>query len=161
MLMKKIQSVEFFSQSQKWSTRLPKLKEISLKTIKKMSDYFNNENIYNLNLIFTHKKEMIRLNKKFKNKYKDTDVLTFVSKRVNKELGKFVYCDIFFSIDTIEFFINENKLTIYDHFTHLLIHSILHINGYNHKKTKDYNLMKSEEIKILESFKIKNPYEIQ
>ena len=35
-----------------------------------MSDYFNNENIYNLNLIFTHKKEMIRLNKKFKNKYK-------------------------------------------------------------------------------------------
>ena len=159
--MKKIQSVEFFSQSQKWSTRLPKLKEISLKTIKKMSDYFNNENIYNLNLIFTHKKEMIRLNKKFKNKYKDTDVLTFVSKRVNKELGKFVYCDIFFSIDTIEFFINENKLTIYDHFTHLLIHSILHINGYNHKKTKDYNLMKSEEIKILENLKIKNPYEIQ
>ncbi len=159
--MKKIQSVEFFSQSQKWSTRLPKLKEISLKTIKKMSDYFNNENIYNLNLIFTHKKEMIRLNKKFKNKYKDTDVLTFVSKRVNKELGKFVYCDIFFSIDTIEFFIKENKLTIYDHFTHLLIHSVLHINGYNHKKIKDYNLMKLEEIKILENLKIKNPYEIQ
>ena len=161
MLMKKIQSVEFFSQSQKWSTRLPKLKEISLKTIKKMSDYFNNENIYNLNLIFTHKKEMIRLNKKFKNKHKDTDVLTFVSKRVNKELGKFVYCDIFFSIDTIEFFIKENKLTIYDHFTHLLIHSVLHINGYNHKKIKDYNLMKLEEIKILENLKIKNPYEIQ
>ena len=159
--MKKIQSVEFFSQSQKWSKRLPKLKEISLKTIKKMSDYFNNENIYNLNLIFTHKKEMIRLNKKFKNKYKDTDVLTFVSKRVNKELGKFVYCDIFFSIDTIEFFIKENKLTIYDHFTHLLIHSVLHINGYNHKKIKDYNLMKLEEIKILENLKIKNPYEIQ
>ena len=159
--MKKIQSVEFFSQSQKWSTRLPKLKEISLKTIKKMSDYFNNENIYNLNLIFTHKKEMIRLNKKFKNKYKDTDVLTFVSKRVNKELGKFVYCDIFFSIDTIEFFIKENKLTIYDHFTHLLIHSVLHINGYNHKKIKDYNLMKLEEIKILENLKIKNPYEMQ
>ena len=161
MLMKKIQSVEFFSQSQKWLTRLPKLKEISLKTIKKMSDYFNNENIYNLNLIFTHKKEMIRLNKKFKNKYKDTDVLTFVSKRVNKELGKFVYCDIFFSIDTIELFIKENKLTIYDHFTHLLIHSVLHINGYNHKKIKDYNLMKLEEIKILENLKIKNPYEIQ
>ncbi len=161
MLMKKIQSVEFFSQSQKWSTRLPKLKEISLKTIKKMSDYFNNENIYNLNLIFTHKKEMIRLNKKFKNKYKDTDVLTFVSKRVNKELGKFVYCDIFFSIDTIEFFIKENKLTIYDHFAHLLIHSVLHINGYNHKNIKDYNLMKLEEIKILENLKIKNPYEIQ
>ena len=159
--MKKIQSVEFFSQSQKWSTRLPKLKEISLKTIKKMSDYFNNENIYNLNLIFTHNKEMIRLTKKFKNKYKDTDVLTFVSKRVNKELGKFVYCDIFFSIDTIEFFIKENKLTIYDHFTHLLIHSVLHINGYNHKKIKDYNLMKLEEIKILENLKIKNPYEIQ
>ena len=161
MLMKKIQSVEFFSQSQKWSTRLPKLKKISLKTIKKMSDYFNNENIYNLNLIFTQKKEMIRLNKKFKNKYKDTDVLTFVSKRVNKELGKFVYCDIFFSIDTIEFFIKENKLTIYDHFTHLLIHSVLHINGYNHKKIKDYNLMKLEEIKILENLKIKNPYEMQ
>ena len=101
---------------------------------------------------------MIMLNKKYKNKYKDTDVLTFVSAISNKELGKILYCDIFFSIDTIEDFIKKNNITLYDHFNHLLIHSILHINGYDHKNLSQFNKMKKEEIKILKKIGIDNPY---
>ena len=158
MRMKKKIKVEFFSKSKKWPRRIPKIKKISFKTINKMRDYFKKNYLININLIFSDKKNMIKLNKKYKNKYKDTDVLTFVSKIANKNLGKILFCDIFFSIDTIEKFINKNRTNLYDHFNHLLIHSLLHINGYDHKNIKEFNLMKKEETKILQSFNIKNPY---
>ena len=132
--MKKIIRVDFFSDSKKWPRRLPKLKKISLKTIKIMKIYFNIDYIYYLNLIFSDENKIKKLNKKYKNKYQDTDVLTFVSKLIHKDLGNISYCDIFFSIDTIEKFTKKYNTNLYDHYNHLLVHSILHINGYDHKK---------------------------
>ena len=160
MHMTKTIKVNFFSQSKKWPRRIPKIKEISIKTINKMRHYFDKNYTITLNLILSDKKNMIQLNHKYKKKQKDTDVLTFVKKITNKELGKILYCDIFFSIDTIEKYIRRNKISIYDHFNHLLIHSLLHINGYNHKKNLEFKKMKREEIKILGLFGINNPYTI-
>ena len=156
--MKKILKVEFFSESKKWTTRLPKIMKISQKTIKNMQAYFKDNCYFNINLILSEKKKVTQLNKKYKNKFKDTDVLTFVSVISNKELGKIFYCDIFFSIDIIEDFIKKNNVTIYNHFNHLLVHSILHINGYDHKNSEQFNKMKKEEIKILKKIGIINPY---
>ena len=150
--------VDFFSESKKWPRRIPKIKIITKKTINKMSSYFKKNQRFELNIILTDKSKMIKLNKIYKNSQSDTDVLTFISKISNKNVGKILYCDIFFSIDTIEKFIHKNKISIYDHFNHLLIHSILHINGYNHKKNLEFKKMKREEIKILGLFGINNPY---
>ena len=159
--MKKNIKVNFFSHSKKWPRRIPKIKKITYKTLNKMSSHFGKDYVYYLNLILSNKNEMTKLNKRFKSKNKDTDVLTFVNKIPNKNLGKILYCDIFFSIDTIEKFIHKNKVSIYDHFNHLLIHSLLHINGYDHKKNLDFKKMKKEEIKILGLFGINHPYIIQ
>ncbi len=156
--MKKIKKVDFFVESKKWSRRLPKIKSITSKTLKKMTINYNNNDIFNLNLILSDKKKVIKLNKKFKNKNEDTDVLTFITKTPNKKLGNVLYCDIFFSIDTIDKFIYNKQLTLYDHFNHLLIHSLLHVNGYDHKTIKQFNKMKSEEIKILKKLGVNNPY---
>ena len=158
MHMKKKIKVDFFAESKKWSRRIPKIKQITLKTLKNMTEYFNNSYFYNLNLILSDKKKLKELNKKFKKINKDTDVLTFITKQSNKNLGKNLYCDIFFSIDTIESFIENNNITLYDHFNHLLIHSFLHINGYDHKNTNQFTKMKKHEIKILKKINIKNPY---
>ncbi len=59
------------------------------------------------------------------------------------------------------FFSQLILLKNYDHFNHLLIHSLLHINGYDHKKNLDFKKMKKEEIKILGLFGINNPYKVQ
>ena len=155
--MKKIK-VDFFSESKKWPRRIPKIKKITKKTINKMRSYFKNDHKFELNIILTDKSKMIKLNKMYKKKQLDTDVLTFITKNSNKNVGKILYCDIFFSIDTIEKFIIRNKISLYDHFNHLLIHSFLHINGYDHKKNLDFINMKKEEIKILGSFGINDPY---
>ena len=156
--MKKKIKINFFSESNKWPRRIPKIKKISLNVIEKMDIYFKNKHFYQLNLVFSDKEKVRKLNKKFNNIYKDTDVLTFISKIPNKELGKISYCDIFFSIDTIEKFIKKNKISLYDHFNHLLVHSVLHINGYDHKNLTQFNNMKKEEIKILNKLMIANPY---
>jgi len=152
--------VDFFSESKKWPRRMPKIKIITKKTIIKMLSYFKKDHKFELNIILIDKSKMIKLNKTFKNKQSDTDVLTFISKNSNKNVGKIFYCDIFFSIHTIEKFTLRNKVSIYDHFNHLLIHSLLHINGYDHKKNLDFKKMKKEEIKILRSFGINDPYAI-
>ena len=158
--MRKKIEINFFSVSRKWPRRIPKIKIISNNTLNLMKNYFKKNHFYSLNLIFADKKKMINLNKKYKTKHQDTDVLTFVSIYSNKNLGKINYCDIFFSIDTIESFVKKNKITLYDHFNHLLIHSFLHINGFDHKNLSDFNKMKKEEIKILNKIGIENPYKI-
>ena len=73
-----------------------------------MNVYFDHRYFINLNLIFSDKKKVTKLNKKFNSKNSDTDVLTFVNKISSKEQGKKMYCDIFFSIDTIEKFIKNS-----------------------------------------------------
>ena len=156
--MKKKIKLDFFSDSKKWPRRIPQIKKITLKTVNKMSKYFSNNYSYNINLVLTDKSKMSKLNKKYKNKDQDTDVLTFVTKILNKNLGKIVYCDIFFSINEIESFTKKNDIILYDHYAHLLIHSILHINGYDHKNSIEHDKMKTEEIKILKKFNISNPY---
>ena len=156
--MKKKVTLNFFSHSRKWSRRMLKIKHLTNQTIKIMYSYFDRDYLIYLNLILSEKKNMIKLNKKYKKNNKDTDVLTFVSKNQNKFLGNILYCDIFFSIDLIEKYIEKNKINLYEHFNHLLIHSVLHINGYNHKSLIQFEKMKKEEIKILKKLSIKNPY---
>ncbi|MDC3132073.1 rRNA maturation RNAse YbeY, partial [Pelagibacteraceae bacterium] len=108
--MKKTITVDFFSDSKKWPRRMPKIKKISKRTINTMISYFDKNYFTNLNLILSDKKRLKKLNEKFKNKSQDTDVLTFVSKISNKDLGKLLNCDIFFSIDTIENYIKNKNI---------------------------------------------------
>ncbi len=156
--MKKKIKIDFFSESRKWNRRLSKIKNITKKILSETYNYFSKKNLIFINIILSDEKKMTKLNKKYKNINKDTDVLTFVTKIPNKELGKNLYCDIFFSIDTIETYIKKNNINLYDHFSHLLIHSFLHINGYDHKNEIQFKKMKAKEIEILKNLKIKNPY---
>ena len=68
------------------------------------------------------------------------------------------YCDIFFAAETIKKDAKQNLINYYDHITHLIIHCILHVNGYDHKKNSDFLKMKKLEEKILMKLNIENPY---
>ncbi len=156
--MKKKISLDFFFNSNRWFAKSVKIKTASKKTLKIMSNYFKDDKEYNINIILTHKTEVTKLNKKYKKKQMDTDVLTFVNTGKLNKLKKTLFCDLFFSIDTIEKFIIKNKIDFYEHFNHLLVHSLLHINGYKHNNDKNFEIMKHEEIEILKKIGIKNPY---
>ena len=67
-------------------------------------------------------------------------------------------CDIFLSAETILKDSKINKTNFYDHLTHIILHSFLHINGFVHNKINDFVKMKKEEIKVLKKLSISNPY---
>ena len=151
--------LNFYVQSNNWPRRINKVKKITNKVIKEKTNLNFDKNInYYLNIILLNNKKIKKLNLKFKKINKTSDVLTFVStfEKINYNQSK--YCDIFFSAETINLDSKKNKINFYDHFTHLLIHSFLHINGYMHKKAKDFIKMQKAEIKILNKIGLQNPY---
>ena len=110
-----------------------------------------------INLKFISSSEMIKLNKDFRNKNLDTNVLSFPvneeAQKISGELG-----DIAMSIPYIKTESQNLNRDVEDHMMHLLAHGILHLLGFDHSKDKDANMMEAQEIKYLESFKIANPY---
>ena len=151
--------LNFYVQSNNWPRRINKVKKITNKVIKERTKLNFDKNInYYLNIILLNNKKMKKINLKFKEINKTTDVLTFVSTFKNINYNKAKYCDIFFSAETIKLDSKKNQINFYDHFAHLLVHSFLHINGYMHKRIKDFVKMQKIEIKILNKIGLQNPY---
>ena len=106
---------------------------------------------FSLTILLTSNSKMKYLNKKFRNKNKTTDVLSFpnldtvdLKKKTNTE----VYLgDIALSYEIIN---RRSKGSNFDlEFDKMWIHGYLHLLGYGHKKIKDYKVMKKIEEKII------------
>ena len=154
---KKIKT-NFYCKSKYWSRRMNKIRSTVNKILFLNEIGFKKKNFYFLNLIFVEDKKIKQLNKMYRKINKATDVLTFISKSKNNKINDEVYCDIFFSAETIKKDSKKNLVNFYDHITHLFIHCFLHVNGYDHKKNSDFMKMKYLEEKILMKLGIKSPY---
>ena len=104
-------------------------------------------------LLLSGNNEIKKLNKKFRNKNKSTDVLSFpfygkkeFKNKINKE--KEIYIgDIIVNINKL----NEKKniKNFKSEFDKLWIHGLVHLLGYDHKKNKDFSNMLKVEKKFL------------
>ena len=111
---------------------------------------FKRNKIY-LTLLLSGNKEIKFLNKKFRNKNKSTDVLSFpfqTKKELKKKLKKKkeIYLgDIIINLNKIK---NKNKKNFFKlEFDYLWIHGLVHLFGYDHKKNKDFEKMNRIEKK--------------
>ncbi|MDD3302335.1 MAG: rRNA maturation RNase YbeY [Candidatus Gracilibacteria bacterium] len=102
-----------------------------------------------LNLVFVGPEEIKNLNSTYRKKDEVTDVLSFNyifdfnEAKKNDIVGELVFC-----IDRIIEQGQEDNLGSEKEFYMLLIHSVLHILGYDHEEENDYILMKTQENKI-------------
>ncbi|MDD3266163.1 MAG: rRNA maturation RNase YbeY [Burkholderiales bacterium] len=66
--------------------------------------------------------------------------------------------DLILSHDVILKEALEQNKSIEHHYLHMLVHGLLHLQGYDHIDDKEANEMEQIEIDILKTFQINNPY---
>jgi len=138
-----------------WFKKIKNPKKYFRKKLKKISNiikFFKGKNI-TFTILLTNSFGMKKLNKKFRNINKPTDVLSFPFfslKNLKKNKQKKLYIgDIAASYEIINSRSKEKNFFL--EFDKVWIHGLLHLIGYNHVRNKDYFKMSKIEKKILNS----------
>lgn len=99
---------------------------------------------------------MQALNYQHRNKNMTTNILSFPYQHQQGALlflGDIVLCPEVITIEAKQANISE-----YQHYTHLLVHGLLHLFGFDHESNEEAIFMEHKEIRILESLNQPNPY---
>lgn len=67
--------------------------------------------------------------------------------------------DIAIAFETCQHEADAQQKPMSDHVTHLLVHGVLHLLGYDHIRSGDAEIMEAAEVRILNRLGIANPYE--
>tara|TARA_B100001250_G_C19248861_1_gene549834 strand:+ start:40 stop:498 length:459 start_codon:yes stop_codon:yes gene_type:complete len=141
--------------SKSWHKKIKNPKKYFFKKLKKISKivkFFKRKNT-TFTILLTNSLNMKKLNKKFRNQNKPTDVLSFpfFSKSNLKFIKqKKIYIgDVAISYEIINLRAKKNDFLL--EFDKVWVHGLLHLIGYNHIKNKDYYKMDNVEKKILNS----------
>lgn len=112
---------------------------------------------------YVDEKEGRALNHDFRGKDYATNVLTFVqdgSPLVGN--ASTVYAaDIAICAPVIAREAREQKKAVHDHHAHMVVHGMLHAQGFDHEDATEAAAMEAIEIAVLKRFRIKNPYETE
>ena len=139
-------NVEVVSDNKHWKKKLKKNSTFFNKLVKFFPKkyQFKNKKV-SLTLLLSNNKNIKKLNKKFRNKNKITDVLSFPLKIKSK--NKLYVGDIAISFEIIN---KRSKSSFFDlEFDKMWIHGYLHLIGYDHKNLNDYKKMLRKEKTIL------------
>ena len=109
-----------------------------------------------VNLSFISKKTIKELNSEFLKKDKPTNVLSFPSRGLS--FGDEILGDIAICPEIIKKEAAIQNKEEQDHLSHLIIHSLLHLAGYDHQEADSAKQMESLEVKALKKLGIANPY---
>ncbi|WP_137752206.1 rRNA maturation RNase YbeY [Sphingopyxis sp. L1A2A] len=109
--------------------------------------------------------EVQTLNRDFRGKDKPTNVLSFPQVQddlleglANSDDGEILLGDIVLARETCAREADEKGISLTDHATHLIVHGLLHLVGYDHIDDASAAAMEALEVKALASLGIGNPY---
>ena len=149
-------SIDVVSESNLWSKKIKK-PDIFFNSLVKIfpKKYRFIKKKISLTLLLSNNKNIKKLNKKFRNKNKTTDVLSFpFRKSLNIKKSPYIG-DIAISYE----FINKPKTSSILEFkskvVKIFIHGFLHLLDFDHIKLKDFKRMLVEEEKIFKTIKTK------
>lgn len=117
------------------------------------------KNLY-VNIILTTAEEIKKINKKYRNINKETDVLSFPMFE-KEELKKINYGhmetlgDIIISVEQVKKQAKEYGHGFQREFSYMIIHGFYHLLGFDHIEKQDKKIMREREEKILIKLDIK------
>jgi probable rRNA maturation factor len=145
-------NLDVFSEEKAWSNKLKK-KELFFKEICNQfpKNYQFPSKKISLTLLLSNDRCIKKLNKKFRNKNKSTDILSFpFSKKI--KLSRETYIgDIIISYNFMNKPKSQNIKDFKEKIIKTFIHGFLHLLGFNHIKNSDHKKMLNEEKKIYKS----------
>lgn len=119
-----------------------------------------------LSVMLTDDAAIAGLNQKYRGHDAPTDVLSFANAEFHttaagaapREAVPVLLGDVVVAFETASRDAAEYGLSLADHLSHLVIHGVLHIFGYDHENQKDAHHMEHLEVKLLAGLGIKDPY---
>ncbi|MAI83888.1 MAG: rRNA maturation RNase YbeY [Rickettsiales bacterium] len=132
------------------------IKLVQTKLIKKK---INN---YVLSVLVTNNLNIKKLNFKYKNVNKETNVLSFPQEnliervKINENVN--LIGDIVLSIEKIEEEAKRYSKKFEERLTHILIHGFLHLLGYNHENSDTRKKMEKIEKEMMLNLNMSDPY---
>ena len=134
--------IEVVSEEKNWSKKIKKI-EFFFKTIckyfPKKYQFLNKK--FSLTLLLSNNKSIKILNKRFRNKNKPTDILSFPFNNKWKKNKELYLGDIVISYDFMNKPKNQNLSLFKEKVIKTFIHGFLHLLGFDHIKLKDYKKM--------------------
>lgn len=101
--------------------------------------------------------EITTLNQQYRGKTGATNVLSFPNGAVD-ESDRVLLGDIVISRGVVMKEAADQNKSVNSHFAHLLIHGLLHLQGYDHSEEDQALEMESIEIKLMGSLGFSDPY---
>ena len=105
-----------------------------------------------LTILLSNDRKLRALNVSFRGKDKPTNVLSFPARR-DAYLG-----DVAIAYGVAAKEAHEQKKSFADHATHLTVHGVLHLLGYDHETARAARVMEPLETSILGELGIADPY---
>ena len=116
-------------------------------------------------LLFTTDAEVHALNRQWRQRDQPTNVLSFPMLErdellnLRAEGGPVLLGDVALAYETCAREANHKGISIADHATHLIVHGLLHLAGYDHEiSTADAEAMEALETKALAGLGLADPY---
>ena len=146
--------VNVLSDEKSWSRKIKKKEKLFNQVCSYFPKKFRfiNKKVY-LTLLLSNNKKIKILNKKFRNKNKHTDILSFPFEKKRKNTKEMYLGDIIISFNHMD---EDNNLTSEEFkkkTIKIFIHGFLHLLGYDHVKDKDFKKMLKAEEKVFNSVK--------
>ena len=162
-------TIEIAQDNDEWDSYkeiTPKLFEEILEEVLKNYPNFSKVQNIELSILLTNDKRIKKLNQEFRNENSATNVLSFPDLDIDfsqilefkPDLDYIYLGDISFAFETISEEVKKKNIPFLNHFKHLLVHSTLHLLGYDHMNDTEAEIMQDIEVKILKKLSIPSPY---